>query len=169
MHASIEEWLERQVEYTDLSYFQTDSMGRISTFFDLETIYSKEIEKNQNSTQSLIKKSEDKESLLPMDKCCSLSIQNGLMVCIQSKFELLNSTVQPESSPVPSELFFVIQVRIKALKTFKEFGKMYNLKTLHLDIHEIINDGSEALYEDEPVDGGFEAKCGEIHKDFPNN
>ena len=43
------------------------------------------------------------------------------------------------------------------------------MKQFHLDIHETINDGSEMLYDDDQVEGGFEAKCGEIHKDFPQN
>ena len=61
----------------------------------------------------------------------------------------------------------MIQVRVKALESFSKFGKMYTLKRLHLDIFETINDGSEQLYEDEKIDGNFEAKCGEIKKSFP--
>ena len=85
-------------------------MGKISYFYDLEVIYKDFISENINCSHSLIKKTSETKwkQELPMDKCCSVSVQNGLLIQIQSKFELLNSTVQPEDDPVPSELFFVI-------------------------------------------------------------
>ena len=44
---------------------------------------------------------------------------------------------------------------------------MFSLKRLHLDILETINDGSEQLYDDSDLQNGkFEAKCGEVKKEF---
>ena len=43
MHPSIEVWLKQHLEYTDKGYFQKDSQGKISYFYDLEEIYKEYI------------------------------------------------------------------------------------------------------------------------------
>ena len=82
VHPSIEEWLKRHIDYTDKGFFQCDSMGKISYFYDLEIIYKDYIKNNLNNSQSLIKKTSEKKGIdeLPMDKCCSVSIQDGLLI-----------------------------------------------------------------------------------------
>lgn len=40
----------------------------------------------------------------------------------------------------PSELFFVIQIKIKTLSNFEELGNMYDIEKIHLELSEFVFD-----------------------------
>lgn len=103
---SLEQWLSSHISYLRRGFYQQDQVGkedhqqRISTFLNVKKIYEET-------------KQPEKGKAHPDFPFISYEQHNDVSISMQSKYETLKSNVFPEGYPTPSELFFVIQMRLE--------------------------------------------------------
>jgi hypothetical protein len=80
---------------------------------------------------------------LPFESISSITYRKGLVVSIQSRFELMNSSIYYPEDNMESQYFFLFQVVIKPIDSYKGFlnKDMVTMRQMHSDLYETVDGG----------------------------